>query len=155
MRTGRFPKFLLVGGIVLTVVGGAVVAFVPTKQFGWFAYAPLSESVFTLGVVLGTAHLWGAAAGAVGLVLSSWAAGYVAGRRAQRQASATARMCAGARSECGRAVRSCRADEWDPRPCSVSSSRLLPAVGPSACSDMTPTPEYLSLSQSLTDEHWR
>jgi heme/copper-type cytochrome/quinol oxidase subunit 1 len=85
VQPSHIPKFLLVGGIALIVVGGAVLAFVPTNQFGWFAYAPLSESV-TPGVVLGTAHLWGAAACAVGLVVSGWAAGYLAGRRTQRHA---------------------------------------------------------------------
>lgn len=66
-------------------VGVAMLAFAPTNQFGWFAYAPLpSGDAFMPGVVLGTVHLWGAAVGAVGLVVAGWAAGYLAGRRARQ-----------------------------------------------------------------------
>ena len=86
MQPRRVPKFLLVGGVALIAAGGAIIAFAPTSQFGWFAYVPLSESVFTPGVVLETAHLWGAALGAVGLIACSWAGGYLAGRRAEQRA---------------------------------------------------------------------
>jgi heme/copper-type cytochrome/quinol oxidase subunit 1 len=82
----RLARAVLVVGLVLVAVGASVLAFVPTTQFGWFAYAPLSDTTYTPGVVLGTAQLWGAAAGAVGLAAASGAAGYLAGRAAGRRA---------------------------------------------------------------------
>ena len=73
---------LLSAGLVLTVIGVLVFVLVPSTGGGWFAYAPLSDQAFVPGVSLGRAHLWGAAAGIVGLVLTGWAAGYLTGRRA-------------------------------------------------------------------------
>lgn len=81
MPPRRRLLLLVIAGITLIVVGGAVLVLAPTSEFGWFAYAPLSDSVFSPGVFLGRAQLWGAATLAVGLVTCSWAAGYLAGRR--------------------------------------------------------------------------
>lgn len=83
MPPRRRALILLTAGLVLIVVGVAVLTLAPANQFGWFAYAPQSESVFSPGgTFLGTAQLWGAGALGVGLVASSWALGYLAGRRA-------------------------------------------------------------------------
>ena len=73
---------LLTAGLILTVIGVLVFVLVPSADAGWFAYAPLSDEVFAPGVSLRPAHLWGAAAGIVGLVVTGWAAGYLTGWRA-------------------------------------------------------------------------
>jgi heme/copper-type cytochrome/quinol oxidase subunit 1 len=86
VQSYRLAKALLLFGVALIAVGAAVIALAPTTQFGWFAYAPLSQSVFSPRLVLGTAQMWGAALGVVGLVACSWATGYLAGRRAERRA---------------------------------------------------------------------
>jgi heme/copper-type cytochrome/quinol oxidase subunit 1 len=75
-------QLLLTAGLILTLIGVLVFVLVPSADVAWFAYAPVSGEVFTPGVSFRAAHLWGAAAGIVGLVATSWAAGYLAGRRA-------------------------------------------------------------------------
>ena len=73
---------VLTAGVILTVIGVLVFVLVPSSNAGWFAYAPLSDEVFAPGASLPAAHSWGAAAGIVGLAATSWAAGYLTGRRA-------------------------------------------------------------------------
>jgi hypothetical protein len=56
----------------------------PADSFGWYAYAPVSDTAFPSGMVfLDPAHWWAIAFGIVGLVAAGWAAGFLAGRRAE------------------------------------------------------------------------
>jgi hypothetical protein len=58
----------------------AVLVLVPTS--GWVADAPLSDTAFMSGFVfLDPTHRWAVAVGIAGLVLASWATGFLAGRR--------------------------------------------------------------------------
>jgi heme/copper-type cytochrome/quinol oxidase subunit 1 len=76
---------VLTAGLVLIAVGVLVFVLVPSADVGWFAYAPLSsDQTFTTGGSLRPAHRWAAALGIVGLVATSWAAGYLTGRRTEQ-----------------------------------------------------------------------
>lgn len=70
-------------GIVLVAVGALlVVRGSAPRTFGWFAYAPLSETTFSPGVqVLSTQMLWGLGAGATGLVVLAASLAYTLGVR--------------------------------------------------------------------------
>ncbi len=74
------PLVVLGLGVVATVAGWWLVRTHPTT-FGWFAYAPLAETVYAPG------RPWQAHAGqvlvVVGIVLVSAAGGYLLGRRAR------------------------------------------------------------------------
>lgn len=82
----RRAWFLLAAGSVLFLVCVAVLVLVrrPAAGFGWYAYAPLSDTAFPSGFLfLDPTHWWAVAVGIVGLVAAGWAAGYLAGRRAK------------------------------------------------------------------------
>lgn len=70
-------------GIVLVAVGALLVVRGSAPQtFGWFAYAPLSETTFSPGIqVLSTQMLWGLGLGAAGLVVLAASAAYSLGLR--------------------------------------------------------------------------
>lgn len=71
-------------GALLIVLGAVVVATAPAQSFGWFAYAPLSNDVYSspaLPLVLSGRHLLGLAAVIAGLVLTALAVGLRLGRR--------------------------------------------------------------------------
>jgi heme/copper-type cytochrome/quinol oxidase subunit 1 len=77
---------VLAAGGVLCLVSVAVLVQVrrPAASFGWFAYAPLSDTAFPSGLVfLDPTHWWALAVGIVGLLAVGWAAGFLAGRRAR------------------------------------------------------------------------
>lgn len=88
-RRERAPLLLVVGGVVLAVAG-VVVLVVATVQatsepasFGWFAYAPLSDTTFVADGLhlVSTTSLVGAGLLVVGLLaLSAWF-GYRLGTR--------------------------------------------------------------------------
>jgi heme/copper-type cytochrome/quinol oxidase subunit 1 len=71
---------------VLVLAALAVLLMVPTSsaEFGWFAYAPLTDTVVMSGSfsLLDPTHRWAVAIGVTGLIAASWAAGFLAGRRA-------------------------------------------------------------------------
>ena len=82
----RRAWLLVIAGSVLVLVGVAVLLWIPTSgaAFGWFAYAPLSDSVFTPGFLfLDPTHRWAVVVAIVGLIVASGAAGYLVGRRAK------------------------------------------------------------------------
>jgi heme/copper-type cytochrome/quinol oxidase subunit 1 len=71
--------------LVLLAAGAGTWRFVPENeaaQFGWFAYAPLSDELFTPPplLVASTGQRWALAVAALGAVLISVAAGYRIGR---------------------------------------------------------------------------
>ncbi len=71
---------------LLIAVGAVVMMTAPAQNFGWFAYAPLSDSVysrprFSLPVVLGGQQLLGLVAVVAGLVLAGAAVGLRLGQR--------------------------------------------------------------------------
>jgi len=71
-------------GALLLVLGAVTVATAPVQSFGWFAYAPLSNDVYTspaLPLVLSGRHLLGLATAIAGLVLTALAVGLRRGRR--------------------------------------------------------------------------
>ena len=72
----------LLGAVLL--VAGAVFLSLPVRQeeFGWFAYAPLSQQVFTgQGLVIMDAGKWaGVALVGLGLLTLAFWSGYRAGR---------------------------------------------------------------------------
>lgn len=76
-RAGLTSRLVLAVGSVLSVVGVVVLAVASARpvSFGWFAYAPLSNTTFTAdGVHLfSTASLIGASVLVIGLlVLAAW-----------------------------------------------------------------------------------
>ncbi|MGV8976628.1 MAG: hypothetical protein ACOH17_01150 [Cellulomonas sp.] len=86
MSPRRRASLLLVAGSVLVLVAVVVLLLVPMSgdAFGWFAYAPLTQTDFTPGVpFLDATHRWAVVVGVAGLVVASWAAGFMAGRRAR------------------------------------------------------------------------
>lgn len=72
----------------LLIVLGAVIALTaPVQSFGWVAYAPLSNDVYSspaLPLVLGGRHLLGLAVVVAGLVLTALTVGLRIGRRHRR-----------------------------------------------------------------------
>lgn len=67
---------LLVAGLVVFWTGRG------TASFGWFAYAPLSEEVFSSSVVMWSRRqALGAALVVLGLLIGAGAGGYGLGRR--------------------------------------------------------------------------
>ncbi|RYV51506.1 hypothetical protein [Pengzhenrongella frigida] len=84
MSPRRRARALLVAGSVLFLLSVAAFVLVPSSvALGWFAYAPLTETAFTPGFGLDSTHRWAVAVGVASLVAASWAAGYLAGRRAE------------------------------------------------------------------------
>ncbi|MHA7275965.1 hypothetical protein [Arthrobacter sp. HLT1-21] len=74
---------LLAGGLGAAVVGLALLITAamtkPSVEFGWFAYAPLSDAVLLPGPTAG--EIFGLGLAALGLVLIAGAFGYFRGRR--------------------------------------------------------------------------
>lgn len=85
MKTVRQNPWQVAGalGIVLVTVGALlVVRGSAPRTFGWFAYAPLSETTFSPGIqVLSTQMLWGLGVGAAGLVVLASSVAYSLGLR--------------------------------------------------------------------------
>jgi len=84
-RADLVSRLVLGGGLAASVVGVVVLVVASARpvSFGWFAYAPLSDTTFTAdGVhVFSTATLVGAVVLVVGLlVLAAWL-GYRRGAR--------------------------------------------------------------------------
>jgi hypothetical protein len=82
----RRAWLLLAAGSVLLLFSAAVLVHGrrPADSFGWYAYAPLSDTAFPSGFVFLDPTQWGAIAVAiVGLVAAGWAAGFLAGRGAR------------------------------------------------------------------------
>ena len=84
-RAGLVSRLVLGGGLAASVVGVVVLVVASARpvSFGWFAYAPLSDTTFTAdGVhVFSTESLVGAVVLVVGLlVLAAWL-GYRRGAR--------------------------------------------------------------------------
>jgi heme/copper-type cytochrome/quinol oxidase subunit 1 len=83
-------RMLGVFAALLIVLGAVVVATAPAESFGWFAYAPLTDDVYThpgrisLPAVLGGRQLLGLVAVVAGLVLAGSVAGFRLGRRHSR-----------------------------------------------------------------------
>lgn len=76
--------------IVLTAVGAITVLITPPPPiaFGWFAYAPLSESVFTPEggvVILAPTAILGAAASVAGLIALGVLVGWHFGKKAAQR----------------------------------------------------------------------
>ena len=87
---------------MLFLVSVAVFLLVPKSNaaFGWFAYAPLSDTVFAPGFLfLDPTHWWAVLVGIMGLVAAGWAAGFLAGRRVHQRDDPSGRSehAAGAR----------------------------------------------------------
>lgn len=84
MSSRRRAWLLLVVGGVLVLVSVAVLLLVPPSvtSFGWFAYAPLTDTAATPGFLfLDPTHRWAVVGGVLGLIAASWAAGFLVGRR--------------------------------------------------------------------------
>lgn len=75
---------VLAGGLGAAVLGLVLLVAAATTQppleFGWFAYAPLSDSVFLPGPTAG--EIFGSGLTALGLMVIAGALGYLRGRRA-------------------------------------------------------------------------
>jgi len=83
----HLPRVLGVTGALLVVLGVVITATAPAQSFGWFAYAPLSNDVYTspaLPLVLSGHHLLGLAAAVTGFVLTALAVGLRLGRHHTR-----------------------------------------------------------------------
>lgn len=86
-RAGRLARNAVPLLAVALLVAGAVLLSLPARQenFGWFAYAPLSEQVFAgQGLLVMDTEKW-AGVGLLGaglLVLAFWS-GYRTGRRSR------------------------------------------------------------------------
>ncbi|WP_019482157.1 hypothetical protein [Arthrobacter sp. TB 23] len=80
IRTHR----VFTGGLGAAVVGLAMIITAamtrPPLEFGWFAYAPLSNSVLLPGPTAG--EIFGLGLAALGLIIIAWALGYFRGWRA-------------------------------------------------------------------------
>lgn len=81
---------LIVSGMF--VIGGAVLLLVSNQapaSFGWFAYQPMTNSLFMPGslVVLTPSALMGAAVAVLGLLGLTAVSGYLLGRRARGEDS--------------------------------------------------------------------
>jgi len=85
-RAGLTSRLVLVAGLAALVVGVVVLATAAAQpvSFGWFAYAPLSDTTFTAeGVhVFSTDSLVGAVIFVIGLLLLAAWLGYRKGVRA-------------------------------------------------------------------------
>ena len=79
IRTHR----VFAGGLVSAAVGLALILTAamtrPPLEFGWFAYAPLSNSVLLPGPTAG--EIFGLGLAAFGLIVIAGAFGYLRGRR--------------------------------------------------------------------------
>lgn len=79
IRTHR----VFAGGLVAAAVGLALILTAamtrPPLEFGWFAYAPLSNSVLLPGPTAG--EIFGLGLAALGLIVIAGAFGYLRGRR--------------------------------------------------------------------------
>ena len=77
----------LLGAVLL--VAGAVFLSLPVRQeeFGWFAYAPLSQQAFAVpGLLVMDAEKWaGVVLVGLGLLTLAFWSGVLAGRRTRRQ----------------------------------------------------------------------
>lgn len=86
MRLSRFAVPLL-GAVLLAA--GAVFLSLPVRQeeFGWFAYAPLSQQTFAVpGLLVIDAEKWaGVVLVGLGLLTLAFWSGVLAGRRTRRQ----------------------------------------------------------------------
>ncbi|KRC47060.1 hypothetical protein ASE16_16955 [Leifsonia sp. Root227] len=71
---------LLTVAVVLVVIGGAVLLFVPAT-FGWTAYSPLSSSTFSGMYPLTEERAIGATCAIVGLLIGAGLVGWGIGRR--------------------------------------------------------------------------
>ncbi|MCJ1702739.1 MULTISPECIES: hypothetical protein [unclassified Rathayibacter] len=93
MRTRR-RLLPVVAGALLVVIGIVVAATTPREvSFGWFAYAPLSETMFSPGTMVVTPGLATAAALIVlGLLVLAFCAGWLLARRRLRTASGASRQ---------------------------------------------------------------
>lgn len=87
----RMPASVIVALVLsalLVVAGLLLIVAAPqaSASFGWFAYQPLSESVFIPGgfIVLTQPVIIGAAVGVLGLVGLGVVLGFVLGRRPRR-----------------------------------------------------------------------
>ncbi|WP_133962905.1 hypothetical protein [Rathayibacter sp. PhB151] len=87
MRTIRW--LLPAAGVLLVVIGIVVAATTPREvSFGWFAYAPLSETMFSPGTMVVIPGLATAAALIVlGLLVLAFCAGWAVARRHPQTAS--------------------------------------------------------------------
>ncbi|MEO7122625.1 MAG: hypothetical protein ABI400_05820 [Lacisediminihabitans sp.] len=75
---------IILGAIV--TVAGAVLILIPspTASFGWFAYVPLSDAVFTpASALLAPVHQAGLLVGVIGALLLAFGVGWWFGQRTQ------------------------------------------------------------------------
>lgn len=84
--SNRWPVIVAVTAAVLVVAGAVVWLTSPggTASFGWFAYAPLADNVFTLPHGLFGQQLLAAGLVVAGLVMAGVAVGFRWGNRAGR-----------------------------------------------------------------------
>lgn len=74
----------IAGGIVALIGMIALLIPAPAASFGWFAYQPMSRSIFLPSLsVLSPTTLWGALALGLGLIVVAFSAGVLIGRRAR------------------------------------------------------------------------
>ncbi|MBE0010405.1 MULTISPECIES: hypothetical protein [unclassified Arthrobacter] len=81
IRTHRW----FTAGLGAAVVGLALVitaaATQPSREFGWFAYAPLADAVFLPGPT--AREMFGIGLASLGLIVITGSLGYLRGRRTQ------------------------------------------------------------------------
>ena len=86
-RPGRAPLILSAAGAG-TLVLGVLLYFAspgPSVTFGWFAYTPLSDVMFSPGgVLISTLGLIGLVLGVLGLLALAFSAGWLLGVRRSR-----------------------------------------------------------------------
>ena len=92
-RTGRLAGFAAPLLAVALLVAGAVLLSLPVRQenFGWFAYAPLSQQTFAgQGLLIMDAEKWtGVGLLGAGLLLLAFWSGYRTGRQPRPQSRRT------------------------------------------------------------------
>ncbi|MDN4644571.1 hypothetical protein [Arthrobacter sp. PsM3] len=88
-RTGRLARFAVPFLAVALLAAGMVLLSLPVRQenFGWFAYAPLSQQAFVpQGLLIMDAEKWaGVVLAGVGLLTLAFWSGYRTGRQSRRR----------------------------------------------------------------------
>ena len=85
-RAQRLALVFEIVGALMVVVGGVLFFTAPPVSFGWFAYAPLSETSFAPSMsLMHPQAIGGGVTAVVGLALLAVAVGWLWGNRSSRR----------------------------------------------------------------------